>query len=310
MTNDAIRPRLRTVQLVPLTAFDKDGNLALEPMEAQTQRLFEAGIRVFIPCAGSSEFHTLSATEIESVVAMTKKVVGDDALIVVPVGLQMSHAIDVGKRALAAGADATLAMPLANPYLSDAGASDYYKQLMDALGCPTIIYKKARIPSDCLLLDLAEEPHLVGIKYSVNDTPNIQRVIAEDNGRIDWFCGSAERYAPYFFLAGSTGYTSGAGNICPRLTLAMLNALQSGDYPEAMRLQAIINPIEHYRARDENSYNISFLKHAITHFDLDFGQPRPPYRKLTAEECKEIDALLPPILEAEKAIADKQTESV
>lgn len=300
MSHDVIRERLRTVQLVPLTAFDKAGQLALPAMEAQTRRLFDAGIRVFIPCAGSSEFHTLSASEIEAVVAMTKSVVGDQALIVVPVGLQLQHAVDVGTRALAAGADATLAMPLVNPYLSDAGARDYYTQLMDALACPTIIYKKARIPSDTLLLDLADHPHLVGIKYSVNDTSNVQQVIASDAGRIDWFCGSAERYAPYFFLAGSTGYTSGAGNICPRLTLAMFHALERGDYPEAMRIQAILNPIEHYRARDESSYNISFLKYAITHLGLDFGQPRPPYRKLTAEERSEIDAMLPEILAAEE----------
>jgi 4-hydroxy-tetrahydrodipicolinate synthase len=272
-------------------------------MERQTRRLFEAGIRVFIPCAGSSEFHTLSATEIEAAVAMTKSVVGNEATIVVPVGLQLQHAIDTGRRALAAGASATLVMPLANPYLSDTGARDYYRQLLDALGCPAILYKKAPIPSDDLLLELADHPQLVGVKYSVNDTSNVQRVIATDSGRIDWFCGNAERYAPYFFLAGATGYTSGAGNICPRLTLAMFHALAAGDYPEAMRLQAIINPIEHYRARDDSSYNVSFLKHAITHLGFDFGQPRPPYRQLTAHERREIDTLLPPILAAEEAMA-------
>jgi 4-hydroxy-tetrahydrodipicolinate synthase len=303
MDKESIRERLRSVQLVPLTAFDRAGRLALQPMEAQTRRLFAAGIRVFIPCAGSSEFHTMSATEIEAVVAMTKSVVGDEATVIVPVGLQLQHALDTGRRALAAGASATLVMPLANPYLSDAGARDYYTQLMDTLGCPTIVYKKAPIPSDDLLLKLADHPHLVGVKYSINDTSNVQHVIAEDNGRIDWFCGNAERYAPYFFLAGATGYTSGAGNICPRLTLAMFHALAAGDFPEAMRLQAIINPIEHYRARDDSSYNVSFLKHAITHLGLDFGQPRPPYRRLTAEERHEIDALLPPILAAEEAMA-------
>ena len=302
MDHDLIRQRLRNVQLVPITAFDSNGQLAVQPMEAQTQRLLEAGIRVFIPCAGSSEFHTLSAAEIETAVTMTKRVVGDEATIVVPVGLQLQHAMDVGRRGLAAGADAVLVMPLTNPYLADAGARDYYVQLMDVLGGPTVIYKKAAIPSDDLLLELAGHPNLIGVKYSVNDLSNVEHVISADAGRIDWFCGSAERYAPYFFLAGATGYTSGAGNICPRLTLAMFQALSIGDYPEAMRLQAIINPIEHYRARDDNSYNISFLKHAITHLGLDFGQPRPPYRQLTAEERTEIDALLMPILKAEEAL--------
>ena len=59
MEVNRLREQLHTVQLVPLTAFDASGNLNLEPMRQQIQRLFDAGIRVFIPCAGSSEFHTL-----------------------------------------------------------------------------------------------------------------------------------------------------------------------------------------------------------------------------------------------------------
>ncbi len=310
MSEETIRQRLQNVQVVTLTAFDASGQLALEPMEAQTQRLFDAGVRVFIPCAGSSEFHTLSATEIESVVAMTKRVVGDEAVIVAPVGMQMSHAIETGQRALDAGASATLVMPLVNPYLSDVGAKDYYVQLMDALGCPTIIYRKARIPSDCLLLELADHDHMVGVKYSINDTSEFHRVVVADDGRIDWFCGSAERYAPYFFLAGATGYTSGAGNLCPRLTLAMFGALKSADYAEAMRIQTIINPIEYYRARDESSYNISFLKHGIKKTGLDFGEPRPPYRGLTDDERAEIDTILEPILTAEKSMTKEPTTAM
>ncbi len=309
MSAGAICNELRAVQFVPLTAFDDEGRLALDPMRVLIERLYAAGVRVFIPCAGSSEFHTLSADEIAAAVAMVRSVVGPEATVVVPVGLQLQHAENVGKKSLAAGADAVLVMPLVNPYLSDAGARDYYVELMDRLECPTIIYKKAPIPTDELLLELADHPHLIGVKYSVNDPSNFQRVVATDNGRIDWYCGSAERYAPYFFLGGAVGYTSGAGNICPKLTLAMHAALAGGDWPEAMRLQQIILPIEYYRAREENSYNVSFLKHAITHFGLDFGQPRPPYRRLTDEERREIDQLLQPILAAEAELVEQAVET-
>ncbi len=309
MNAGAIRNQLRAVQFVPLTAFDEQGQLALEPMRVLNQRLFAAGVRVFIPCAGSSEFHTLSADEIATAIAIVRSAVGPAATVVAPVGLQLQHAENVGQKSLEAGADAVLVMPLVNPYLSDAGARDYYVELMDRLSCPTIIYKKTPIPTDELLLDLADHPHLVGVKYSVNDTSKFQRVVAADNGRIDWYCGSAERYAPYFFLGGAVGYTSGAGNICPKLTLAMHAALARGDWSEAMRLQQIILPIEYYRARDANSYNVSFLKHAITHFGLDFGQPRPPYRRLTADERGEIDQLLAPILAAEAELVEQVVET-
>lgn len=297
------RESLHHVQVVPLTAFDSHGKIALDPMRQQTERLRDAGVRVFIPCAGSSEFHTMLADEIVAAIQMTREVVGTDAKVICPVGLQLQYAVDLGQKALAAGADGVLIMPLGFPYLSDEGARDYYKTLLAELACPSIIYKKAPIPTDQLLLELADHPHLVGIKYSINDISNFQNVVIEDGGRLDWFCGSAERYAPFFSLAGSPGYTSGAGNICPRLTLAMHAALARSDWPEALRLQQIMMPIETYRAREDNSYNVSFLKHAITQVGFDFGDPRPPYRQLTDAEKREIDIIVAPILAAEEELA-------
>ncbi len=297
------RESLHHVQLVPITAFSQNGEIALDPMRQQTQRLLDSGVRVFIPCAGSSEFHTLMTSEIVAAIKMTREVVGEQARVLCPVGLQLCNAIELGQQALAAGADGVLVMPLGFPYLSDTGAKDYYTQLLGELGCPSIIYKKAAIPSDELLLELADHPQLVGVKYSVNEISIFQNVVARDQNRLDWFCGSAERYAPFFALAGSPGYTSGAGNICPRVTVAMHAALARGDWSEALRLQSILLPIESYRARADNSYNVSFLKHAITSLGLDFGDPRPPYRRLTTAEKHEIDSIVAPILAAEEELA-------
>lgn len=295
--------QLRTVQAVPITAFDAQGRLNLEPMQANTRRLYEAGIRVFIPCAGSAEFDSLSADEIVAAIGMTRETVGDDAIVMAPLGLQGQHALDVGRRSLDVGADCVLVMPLTVPYLSNAGAQDYYLAVVDELAAPTLIYKKAEIPSDTLLLEMADHPKVVGVKYAVNDVDAFTRIVAADEGRIEWICGSAERFAPYFMLAGASGYTSGACNLCPQLTLAMHAALAAGDYPQAMRLLEQLRPIEDFRARTGSSYNISFLKHAIRHLGLDFGQPRPPQRKLTADEMAEIDELVPALLQAEEELA-------
>lgn len=309
MAAQLTREQLHTVQLVPLTAFDSAGQLHLEPMRQLIERLFAAGIRAFIPCAGSSEFHSLTADEIVASVSMVREAVGDEAVILAPIGLQLPYAVELGKRTLDAGADGVLAMPLPHPYLSDAGAADYYRALLKQVGCPTLIYKKTNIPSDELLLDLAAEPLVYGVKHAVNDIDAYQQLVQRDGGRIDWFCGSAERFAPFYALAGSPGYTSGAGNVCPRLTLAMHAALAEQNYTEALRLQAIIRPIEEYRARAASSYNISFLKHAITRTGLDFGAPRPPQRQLTDAEKREIDELLEPILAAEQRLAKEEVAS-
>ncbi|HEY2250276.1 MAG TPA: dihydrodipicolinate synthase family protein, partial [Planctomycetaceae bacterium] len=111
------RSKLRTVHLVPLTAFDAQGQLALEIQARHTVRMYAAGIRVFMPAAGTSEFHSLSADEIVSLVRVTRDASGPDAQIFAPVGLQVQHAIDVGSRSLEAGATGIMFMPFAHPYL-------------------------------------------------------------------------------------------------------------------------------------------------------------------------------------------------
>jgi 4-hydroxy-tetrahydrodipicolinate synthase len=295
--------QLRTVQVVPATPYRSTGEVNYEAMQLLNRRLYDAGIRVFIPCAGSAEFDSLSADEIVSSIRAVREAVGADALIMAPVGLQIGHALDIGRRSLEAGADAILVMPLSGPYLSNQGLRDYYLTLLDTLSAPTLIYKKGEIPSDALLLELADHPGVVGVKYAVNDVDAFTRIVAADEGRIEWICGSAERFAPFFFLAGASGYTSGAANLCPHLTLAMHAALAMGDYPQAMRLLEQIRPIEDYRARGASSYNISFLKYALRHTGLDFGPARPPQRKLTADEMREIDLLVPALLQAEEELA-------
>lgn len=298
--------KLHTVQLVPITAFDAQGRLNLEPMRGLTRRLFDAGIRCFIPCAGSAEFHGLTDEEIVTVIEMTREVTGDQAVIMAPIGFQVERALQLGQRACDAGADSVLVMPLSFPYLSDVGAREYYARLLDGLPCPVVLYKKEAIPSDQLLLELAEHPNLGGVKYAMNDIDAFNRIVQNDGGRTEWYCGNAERFAPFFFLAGATGYTSGAGNVCPRVTLAMHAALAAGQWDEAFKWQRILLPIEEYRARAANSYNVSFLKHAVTHLGLDFGDPRPPYRPLTNAEKQEIDQLMSPILAAERELADAE----
>jgi 4-hydroxy-tetrahydrodipicolinate synthase len=296
------RSKLRCVHLVPLTAFDAAGKLALDVQARHTARMYAAGIRVFMPAAGTSEFHSLSADEIVAIVKATREASGPDAQIFAPVGLQVQHAIDVGCRSVAAGATGIMFMPFAHPYLCNAGARDYYRQVIDRVQCPTLIYKKSPVPGDELLLELAGDPHVVGVKYAENNLHDFRKVVLEDRGRIEWLCGSAERFAPYYMLAGATGFTTGAGNICPHLSLAMHAALASGEYSEGMRWQRLILPIEDFRAREGDSFNISMLKYALRRLGTDCGPPRAPQRQLSTHERAAIDDLLAPILAAEREL--------
>ena len=138
------------------------------------------------------------------------------------------------------------------------------------------------------------------MKYAVNDLDEFVRFSATVSGQVGLYCGTSERFAPFFMLAGAEGYTSGAGVLCPRLTLALHRALTVGDYAGGMKLMALIRPIEDFRAQDNDSFSISFLKAALQLAGIDFGPPRPPQRRLTAEERAQIARLIEPILQAEQ----------
>lgn len=294
--------RLRTVHVVSATAFSADGALALEPMRKLWTALREAGVTVFVPCAGSAEFHSLVEEEIVTVIRAARQLLDKQSVVIAPIGGALLKAIDLGKRCLDVGADALLVMPLDFPYVSDPGAYDYYSTLLEKLCAPILIYKKNEIPSDSLLLSMSEGQHFIGVKYAMVDIAAFQKVVDECHGRLAWYCGIAERYAPYFMLAGAAGYTSGAANICPRISLAMHAALVAGQWEAALRWQRVLLPIEYYRARSGNSYNVTMLKYALRVRGLDFGHPRPPQRRLTPQEMAEIDQLLQPIMEVERQL--------
>ena len=292
--------QLRTVHFVPPTALDEQGRLNLDLQRRHVAFLVAAGASVLMPGAGTGEFHSLLPDEIVKVVRATREAAGPDAIIFAPVGLQLPAAIDTAVRAVAAGANGILFMSLAHPYLCDAGAADYYRAVIERAGCQAIIYKTAPIPSDELLLELATWDQVVGVKYAVNNLHDFRHTVLAGAGGIEWLCGSAERFAPFFMQAGATGYTSGAGNLCPRLTLAMHAALAAGNHAEGMRLQELLLPIEEFRGRGGDSYSISMLKHALRAVTGDFGPTRPPQRRLTETERAEIDRLVAPVLEAER----------
>lgn len=304
MTSKINPKAMSTVQLVPLTPMSPDGKrVEYERLTMFSRDLYDAGIRVFLPAAGTGEFHSLSTKEVIQCVEATKAGVGPDALVVAPVGFGLAHALEIGRGAIDNEADALLVMPPVHPYLCDEGIRDYLTTLAKELPLPLLAYKKGPAPSDALLLELCKSGKLAGVKYGENNLDAAAKLIKAVGDAAVVSCGIAERYAAYFHLAGAIGYTSGAGNLCPRITLAMHAALVRGDYAEATRLLNILRPIEDYRARAGDSYNISMLKAAMKATGRDFGPARLPQRPITANEQREIEALVEPILAQEGKLA-------
>src|SRR6266545_6577436 len=108
--------RLATVHFVPPTPFTPDGrHVVPEVLGWFVREMVTAGVKVFIPAAGTGEFHSLSAAEAVECIRVTREAAGPGCILLAPVGLSLAHAVEVGRGAAEAGADAILVMPPVHP---------------------------------------------------------------------------------------------------------------------------------------------------------------------------------------------------
>lgn len=293
-----------TVQLVPPTPFSADGrSLNLGLFQELIDKRIRDGIRVVIPAAGTGEFHSLTVDEALAAIASAIEVGQGRCQIMAPVGLGLEHALAVGEKAMELGADALLVMPPVHPYLSDDGVVDYFQAIFQAFSRPLWVYKRGAYPSDNCLAELAKRGVICGVKYAVNDMNAVVAFVERVEGDCHVVCGTAERNAPFFHLAGARGFTSGAAMLFPRLSLKLHAALAGGDYISAMKFRRILNPLELFRARQNDALNITAIKAGMKILGHDCGPVRPPYRSLTDAEWGELTTVVRSIHEMELKLA-------
>ena len=176
-----------------------------------------------------------------------------------------------------------------HPYVSQGGWVDYHRAIAEAvpeLGVVPYI-RNARL-TGARLAELADAcPNVVGVKYAVPDAARFA-AFARDAGleRFVWVAGLAEPYAPSYFSAGATGFTSGLVNVAPAVSLNMIEALRSGDYPAAMKVWEQIRRFEELRAANGSANNVTVVKEALASLGLCRREVRPPSQAPARERAR------------------------
>ena len=291
---ETVRAALKGVGVTTVTPFAPDDlRLDLPSLRKNLTFLLDHGIRVLYPCGNTGEFHALTGEEWREVVSETAKTAHGRAVVLACVGYAAETAIEMGRYAVAHGSDGVMVMPPMHTYRSAQGLALYYRRIVETLDVPVVIYKRGEAPSDELLVELVRDDRIVGVKYAVNDPNRFANVVARAReAKAIWTCGTAERWAPFFALAGAQGFTSGIANFAPGLALDMMAALQAGDYPRAMRVRARVLPFEDLRARHDDANNVPAVKAAVDCLGLHAGPPRPPLTPLSADDHSTMQGIL------------------
>ena len=181
-----------------------------------------------------------------------------------------------------------------HPFLSDKGYFNYVRSITEKVDIAVVPYVRSARISNESLYDLARIANVVAMKYAVNDLQRFGDLVAHTPSDVEvtWICGTAESWAPFFFAAGATGFTSGLVNVAPQFSLKMLSALRSGDRKETLQLWKTIKPFEDLRARNESENNVSVVKEAMHQLGLGSRHVRPPISELTSQDRNRVRQIL------------------
>lgn len=268
------------------SAIDEDGVRAL------VAGLLRDGISRLVACGNTGEYYALSSAERRRVAALSVEVARDHQggaetpLIVIGMGGGPADAAAEARHAAEVGADAVMVHHPSNPHITAEGLVTYVRAIAEASDLPVIPYLRSAVLDSDGVRRLADIDGVVAVKYAVNDLPAFAAAVdaTRDRPELAWICGTAERWAPFFWAAGALGFTSGLVNVAAAPALAMLAALERGDRDAAMRAWAKVEPFERLRARSSDGFNVAVVKAAMRHLGKPAGPVRAPASEVTAAD--------------------------
>uniref|UniRef100_A0AAU2VYZ4 Dihydrodipicolinate synthase family protein n=1 Tax=Streptomyces sp. NBC_00008 TaxID=2903610 RepID=A0AAU2VYZ4_9ACTN len=286
-----LKAALADVVAIPVTPFAADGTIDTAAHRALLRRLLDGGVRILTPNGNTGEFYALTPDERRSVTELTIEESGGRATILVGVGHDVPTAVAAAEHARDAGAEMVMVHQPVHPYVSQDGWIDYHRAIAEAVpGLGVVPYIRNPQLDGERLATLADHcPNVIGVKYAVPDAARFA-AFARDAGleRFVWIAGLAELYAPSYFSAGATGFTSGLVNVAPGVSLAMLEALRAGDHPAAMKVWERIRRFEELRADQQSANNVTVVKEALASLGLCGRDVRPPSRVLPEAQRAEV----------------------
>jgi 4-hydroxy-tetrahydrodipicolinate synthase len=289
------REALRAVVAIPVTPFAEDGRIDTPALARIVGRMADAGVRVMTPNGNTGEFYALAPEEYVRTVETTVATMAGQGMVISGIGFDTATAVRMGRSAAAAGVDGVMVHQPVHPYQSAHGWVAYHRAIASALAeMAVVLYvRDAAVTAPMLEELIGACPNVVGVKYAVGDVSRFAAMVdALGTGDVAWVCGLAEPWAPFFWLAGAEGFTSGLANVEPALSLDMLSCLRGGDYDGAMRVWRSMKPFEDLRARRDSGNNVPVVKEALAQLKLCDRRVRPPLEELDAAEREEVASIL------------------
>jgi len=286
MDHEKFKEILSGFSVTTTTPFSDDlSEVDTDAISINIEFLTKNNVPLIIPNGNTGEFYSLSETEWTMVLRAAVEASGGDAVIMAGVGHSTTTALSQIETVRKLDVPAVMIHYPQHVFVSEEGLLAYYRTILDAAkDLNVVLYKKGPLLTDAMLEKLMAYDNLVGVKYAFGRIVDFSRTVHNLGHKIVWSCGTAERFAPFFFLAGAKAFTSGLCNFAPHVSKRMFDALKRDDFEEAMKVQKMITPLEDLREGRGAANNVPIVKAAMDHVGLKGGLCRPPIHPLSHDE--------------------------
>jgi len=268
-------------------------DLDLEGLASNIEFLIENGVHGIVPCGSTGESATLSFEEHEEVIAAAIEAVNGRVPVIAGTGSNnTAEAVRFTKAAKNLGADGVL---IISPYYNKPNRSGLIKHytILANLDIPVIMYnvpgRTGQNLTPDLVIELARNPNIVGIKEASGDIGQISRII---EGTLDedfqLISGDDNLTFPILSLGGS-GVISVAANIEPGRMVAMFDAFCEGDFETALDLHYELSPLFRSMFIDTNPIPV---KKAVELRGMAAGPVRLPLDELDVTKTGQLREVL------------------
>ncbi len=229
-----------------ITPFKEDESLDEEGLRRNIEYLQKSGIAGIVPCGTTGESATLTFEEHKKVV----EIAVDCAKVPVIAGTGSNNtreAIELTRHAADAGADAAL---LITPYYNkpnDRGMFEHFKAVAEKCDIPIVLYnvpKRTGIDlKPDLVAKLSKIKNISAVKEASGSPGQVAQIIElTQGGQFSVLSGDDDLTLPLMAL-GASGVVSVVANVAPRKTVAMVDAMLSGNLDAARKLHYELSPL-------------------------------------------------------------------
>jgi len=217
-----------------VTPFDRSGEVDFERLKELVEWQIASGVAGIVPVGTTGESPTLDYEEHEKVIEVVIAAVHGRCRVIAGTGANSTdEALELTRRAKAAGADATLQV---TPYYNKPSAKGlirHFSAVAD-LGLPVVLYNvpgrtSREIPFD-VVFELAGHPHVAAIKEAAGSVDRVSRIVRTCD--LSVLSGDDSLTLPMISV-GAAGVISVAANVVPAPVVEMVRHALEGRFEAA-----------------------------------------------------------------------------